>query len=28
VRPVNSDAPVERRERLGELLNFYYRPAA
>jgi hypothetical protein len=24
----NSNAPVERRERLGGLLNFYYRRAA
>ncbi|HEX8106585.1 MAG TPA: hypothetical protein VF516_02605 [Kofleriaceae bacterium] len=28
VRPANGNAPVERRERLGGLLNFYYRPAA
>jgi putative transposase len=28
VRPVNGNAPVERRERLGGLLNFYYRRAA
>jgi hypothetical protein len=28
VRPANSNAPVERRERLGGLLNFYYRRAA
>ncbi len=27
-RPANGNAPVERRERLGGLLNFYYRPAA
>ena len=25
VRPTNENAPVERRERLGGLLNFYYR---
>jgi transposase InsO family protein len=28
VRPANTNAPVERRERLGGLLNFYYRRAA
>jgi transposase InsO family protein len=28
VRPANSNAPVERREQLGGLLNFYYRRAA
>ena len=28
VRPANNNAPVERRERLGGLLNFYYRRAA
>jgi putative transposase len=28
MRPANSNAPVERRERLGGLLNFYYRRAA
>ena len=28
VRPANRNAPVERRERLGGLLNFYCRPAA
>ncbi|HEX8110265.1 MAG TPA: hypothetical protein VF516_21185 [Kofleriaceae bacterium] len=28
VRPANGNAPVERRERLGGLLNFYYRRAA
>ncbi len=28
VRPANSNAPVARRERLGRLLNFYYRRAA
>ena len=28
VRPANGKAPVERRERLGGLLNFYYQPAA
>jgi transposase InsO family protein len=28
VRPANGNAPVERRERLGGLLNFYCRPAA
>jgi transposase InsO family protein len=28
VRPANGNAPVERRERLGGLLNFYYRHAA
>jgi hypothetical protein len=28
VRPANENTPVERRERLGGLLNFYYRPAA
>lgn len=28
VRPVNRNAPIERRERLGGLLNFYYRRAA
>jgi putative transposase len=28
VRPANSNAPIERRERLGGLLNFYYRRAA
>jgi putative transposase len=27
-RPANSNAPVERRERLGGLLNFYDRRAA
>jgi putative transposase len=27
-RPANSNAPVERFERLGGLLNFYYRRAA
>jgi len=27
-QPANSNAPVERRERLGGLLNFYYRCAA
>ncbi len=26
--PVNPDADVERRERLGGLLSFYYREAA
>jgi hypothetical protein len=28
VRPANSNASIERRERLGGLLNFYYRRAA
>jgi hypothetical protein len=28
VRPANGNARVECRERLGGLLNFYYRPAA
>jgi hypothetical protein len=28
MRSANSNAPVERRERLGGLLNFYYRCAA
>ena len=28
VRPANSNAPIERRERLGGLLSFYYRRAA
>jgi hypothetical protein len=28
VRPANGNAPVERRERLSGLLNFYYRRAA
>jgi len=28
MRSANSNAPVERRERLGGLLNFYYRRAA
>jgi hypothetical protein len=28
VRPANNNAPIERRERLGWLLNFYYRRAA
>lgn len=28
VRPANENVPVERRERLGGLLNFYYRRAA
>ena len=28
VRPRGPDADVERRERLGGLLNFYYREAA
>jgi putative transposase len=28
VRPANNNAPIERRERLGGLLNFYYRRAA
>ncbi|TMQ15612.1 MAG: hypothetical protein E6J90_17240 [Deltaproteobacteria bacterium] len=28
VRPANGNAPIERRERLGGLLNFYYRRAA
>jgi hypothetical protein len=28
MRPANSNAPVERRERLGGLLNFYYHRAA
>ena len=28
VRPTNSNAPIGRRERLGGLLNFYYRRAA
>jgi putative transposase len=28
VRPANGNAPVERRERLGGLLNFYHRRAA
>jgi hypothetical protein len=27
MRSANSNAPVERRERLGGLLNFYYRRA-
>jgi integrase-like protein len=27
-RPADENTPVERRERLGGLLNFYYRPAA
>lgn len=27
-RSANENAPVERHERLGGLLNFYYRPAA
>jgi hypothetical protein len=28
VRSANGNAPVERREQLGGLLNFYYRSAA
>jgi hypothetical protein len=28
VRPANNNAPFERRERLGGLLNFYCRRAA
>jgi hypothetical protein len=28
VRPANGNAPVERRERLGALVNFYCRRAA
>ncbi len=28
VRPANNNAPIERREQLGGLLNFYYRRAA
>ena len=28
VRPSNNNAPIERRERLGGLLNFDYRRAA
>jgi hypothetical protein len=28
VRPADENAPVERRERLGGLLNFYYRGSA
>jgi hypothetical protein len=28
LRPANSNAPVERLERLGGMLNFYYRRAA
>jgi hypothetical protein len=28
MRPANGNAPVEHRERLGGLLNFYYRRAA
>jgi hypothetical protein len=28
VRPANDNAQIERRERLGGLLNFYYRRAA
>jgi hypothetical protein len=28
MRSANSDAPIERRERLGGLLNFYDRRAA
>jgi transposase InsO family protein len=28
MRPASSNAPIERRERLGGLLNFYYRRAA
>jgi putative transposase len=28
MRPANDNTPVERRERLGGLLNFYYRRAA
>jgi hypothetical protein len=28
VRPANNNAPIERRERLGGLLYFYYRRAA
>jgi hypothetical protein len=28
MRAANSNGPVERRERLGGLLNFYYRRAA
>jgi hypothetical protein len=28
VRPANENTRVERRERLGGLLNFYYRRAA
>ena len=27
-RPANNNSPIERRERLGGLLNFYYRRAA
>jgi len=27
-RPANGNEPIERRERLGGLLNFYYRHAA
>ena len=27
-RPANVNAPIDRRERLGGLLNFYYRRAA
>jgi putative transposase len=28
MQPANGNTPVERRERLGGLLNFYYRRAA
>jgi transposase InsO family protein len=28
IQPVNGNRPIECRERLGGLLNFYYRPAA
>lgn len=28
MRLVNNNAPIERRERFGRLLNFYYRRAA
>jgi hypothetical protein len=28
MRPANSNAPIERRARLGGLLNFYYRRTA
>ena len=28
VRPANNNAPIERRERLGGLLSFYYQRAA
>lgn len=28
MRPANRNVPIERRERLGGLLNFYHRSAA